>query len=187
MSNTLRTTVDLPPFALEGIGQVIVHFSFLEWSVSELLYALMDVHPKIGRIAVASPRLDSRFDRIRDLIDLHRIDLGKADLKPLRKMISDLTNYRDGLAHGIWLIGDDGQPHLRVTSGKQPDTGRQKRIHPTAEPVDKDTFRHLTMAISEATETIQALHLRIEEQLSAWPDKRRLQYRSAYVREDPSE
>ena len=70
---TAAITTDVPAMMLREIGRVVVAYANLEYLLSEVIYLLLDVDPKRGRLAVREPRATDRLDVIQDLILLSKL------------------------------------------------------------------------------------------------------------------
>ena len=57
------------------IGRVIVGHTLLEHCLSRITYKLIDVDPKIGRLAIREPRTADRLELIFDLTEVQGIQL----------------------------------------------------------------------------------------------------------------
>lgn len=130
--------VDLPPDIAVSIGQIMAVWSFHDWKLQQIIYKLLDIDPKKGRVAAGQPRGAEVTKRIEELLMLHNINI---DLAPIRKNISTLEQQRDMLGHGVWLRNpENGDIYVQRTSGKwQPPgeiDGTSRRIKPEAVKID---------------------------------------------------
>src|SRR5262245_7836677 len=80
----LPIVAKLPAWLLSRIGSIVSQHAILEWRLSRIIYTLLDVDPKAGRITVREPRTTDRFDMICDLIKLKKLKID-ADLATLRR------------------------------------------------------------------------------------------------------
>lgn len=118
--------LDLPASLSREIGRVIVAYAAMEMVLSKIIYALLGVGPKEGRLAIREPRALDRFELIRDLANLS----GIADYpgtKLLAEGIKEVMIQRDQLAHGVWVRHPEtGKLLLRLTKGQwQPVKGQR--------------------------------------------------------------
>lgn len=60
----------LPTKYSTAIGRMITRFAALESALRNLIYALLELDPKMGRVAVRNPRIEESFTMIRDLMGL---------------------------------------------------------------------------------------------------------------------
>lgn len=151
---------DLPSNLLEGIGQVIVLFSRLEFVLSKIIHDLLGISEKEGRLAVREPRASERVNIIADLLALRNMEVG-TDLKKLQTLVENLEKDRNKVAHGIWVKHPKtGELLLRVTKGTWQDgiRGKVKRIIvPEAFEVSPNYLAQIAEQIDQTT--IQVLSL----------------------------
>jgi hypothetical protein len=112
------TTIELPAELLREIGRIIVSFAKLEFMLTRLAYALLELDRTAGRIAVREPRACERFDMIVDLLRYRNLS-SKSDLNALRITIGQCEDGRNLVAHGTW-VRDPVYGVLRIvkTSGQ---------------------------------------------------------------------
>ena len=137
-----------------------------------VIYLLLDIDPKRGRLAVREPRATDRLIVIKDLINLSNITV-TLDLTSLSTSLAKVQSERDRLAHGIWLRDQStNEILLRVTKGTlQTAKGRREKtkrvISPEGIIFGVSECRKLTEDIREAAETIELLGFEIDEALRA--------------------
>lgn len=97
-----RIRRSLPVAHSREIGRIVTHWSFLEWRLKNVAYALLGIGPKEGRLAVRQPRASDYVTMLQDLLDLKHVPVS-VDLQKFRKLLNDLGDYRNSLVHGVWL------------------------------------------------------------------------------------
>ncbi len=156
------------PYSTE-IGRIITRWAFLEYRLKETTYMLIDVDPKVGRIAIREPRTTDYIDMIRDLMALKSLTT-TVDLKKLRKTLEEIQIFRDKLAHGIWAKHDSTKlPVLQVTKGsyalKPGDQKTKARIEPLALVVRLTDLKAARRNIERTTITINKWNRDLSEQI----------------------
>ena len=138
----LPIVIDLPTPIAREIGRIIAAHSTLEQYLTRVIYMILGVGPKDGRLAVREPRTEDRLDLI---LDLQEVELTKTDILLLRDSLTAAKRERDKVAHGVWLKEpDDGRLFIRFTKGKWPmrkDLGKRVKriIRPEGQEIhDKD-------------------------------------------------
>ena len=126
----------LPISYYRDIGRVIFHWARLENELKDVIYILLSIGRKEGRIAVSSPRADQIVQRIADLISIKGLTT-TVKLKEYQSAVQILRVARDTIAHGIWVTHPGSRnPVLQRTSGSiTPEPGKKKvsaRIFPGA-------------------------------------------------------
>src|SRR5690606_4578070 len=90
---------------------------------------LLQLNKAEARIVLREPRAEDRLEMALDIFAIKGIEV-QTDTESLRKTVSNATQKRDWLAHGIWLRHPEtGDLFLRVSRGNWPkDATRGKAI-----------------------------------------------------------
>lgn len=154
-----------------------------------LIYDLLELEPKLGRATVRSPRASDTFAMIQDLIALRGF---KTDLnvKTLGKMCKELEEFRDKVAHGVWVRHEKSNaPILRVTAGTYPKTeggeSVKARIHPQAFRITLEVFRSHITGIDNAIRGVKQLAKELRPQHVALLKTRHEQLARGWLRRNP--
>lgn len=118
---TYPPVYDLPRSYNEQLGRIIVRWGYLEHHAQDIVYWLLGVSPKAGRVAVNEPRLADRIDMIAELAHLYAIKTTPKQVKSLRDKAEDYKFFRDLYAHGLWLYDKKQDRFLvQMTRGAKP-------------------------------------------------------------------
>ena len=112
------------------------------------------------------------------------------DLKALRKDCRLLEEFRDKIAHGLWVRhGGTKAPILQVTAGSYARTpggeSVKARIDPQAINVSKEAFATYATGITNAIRGAWKLHRELEVQLGALRKKQHRQLIQDWLRKNP--
>lgn len=171
--NTMRVRYRLPTSYNIEIGRFITRWAYLEWMVSEILYSLMGVDPKIGRLAVREPPIEARLTLVQKTAGLQKVAVS-VNWKKLKSTLQEMADFRNKLAHGIWL-DDPNTPHpavRQVTGSYTPKQGGKSydaKIHPASLPVPLYELRNAVAGIDHANRMVHAIKKQIEAQLPPSP------------------
>src|ERR1700732_1556408 len=99
----LPTLSDLPPSLEREIGRIIVRFARLEWILSKMLFAALNINNVKGRIALKDHNAVERFEIIKRLATLSGLNTTKTDLGALKEAICAAQSQRNDLAHSVWM------------------------------------------------------------------------------------
>lgn len=163
---------DLPISLLREIGRVTVTYANLEDRLSKVIYLLLDIDPKRGRLAVREPRATDRLEVIRDLMQLSNITVS-IDMQNLAANMSRIQRERDQLAHGIWVRESvTKKTYLRLIKGSwQPIKGLRgktsRRVTPQGIIFGVDECRELVRSIADTAEAIEHLGYQIDASLQS--------------------
>ena len=160
----------LPVSYSTEIGRIITRWAFLEYRLKETAYMLLNVDPKVGRVAIKEPRITDYVGMLQDLMLLKSLTTG-VDLKKLRKKLEATQSFRDKLAHGVWVKHDTTNlPVIQVIKGSylsKPGGKKTKaRIDPLAAAVRLKDLKDTVRDIESATVTINRWKRDLSEQLA---------------------
>ncbi|MDZ4736278.1 MAG: hypothetical protein SGJ07_08000 [Rhodospirillaceae bacterium] len=138
--------IKLPAAYTQEIGTIISHWAYVEWRFRQIVYRLLDIDPKRGRVAVRAPRAKDLVATIADLALLSKIEI-KINLTKLKTDIAPVNDWRDKIAHGIWVkLDTEDFYRLQITSGKwdKPRSGyRTKRLMPEGAPMPPNRLKEI--------------------------------------------
>lgn len=162
-------TYKLPVSISREIGRVMVHWAFVEQYVQDIVYLLLGVSEKQGRIAVREPRVIDRFDMIAELAYLRKVHIDASDLKSLKDRAEDIVPIRDLFAHGCWTFSaDHGEYAIQNTKGPwegRTGHGRKKKINPEGLLANADAIRLTVQKIETVIADLRELKVSVHEQL----------------------
>jgi hypothetical protein len=154
----------LPDPLLLLIGEAVTAWAVQEHELRLLVFLLLALDPKRGRLSVRNARAKEMVDLIADLMHLSEIQSKTTRLKAFADALEEIENRRNAVVHNIWLRVGDGPFYLQSLSGTWPSkTGefkRKRRIDPAGIPIDVSNLEDLVRAIRQTTK--QTRHLRQE-------------------------
>ena len=161
----------LPVSYSTEIGRLMTRYAFLEWRLRELVYDLLEVSPKEGRIAVGGTRATDYLAKALDLIELKKLHV-TPDLKKLRTPLRNLQSYRGAIAHGVSLRDPNSDvPTLQWLKGEYEasETGEKKkaRFDPASRPLKLTELRRMVTAIAKNVVMVERAREEILAQLGS--------------------
>lgn len=174
---TIEATVihDLPATLEREIGRVIVKTAKLENDLLALVALLLQLQKPEARLVVRDQRLHERLDTIQDLFALKAI-FPEFKFETFRKLLEEVANERDRLAHGVWLKHPDTKViYLRLTRGnwgrKSHEPKVQRKIYPEATEFTAAHCRLLRDKIEKAIVMAAELGQHFDTALKTLPDR----------------
>jgi hypothetical protein len=168
----------LPEEYNAAIGRIVSRQAILEDNLHKLIWALLEVEPSYGRLAVPCPRAADAVTRIADLMQLRGLHT-KINMKSLQSSCRQLEEFRDKLAHGVWAKHPESDnPILQITAGKNRD-GTKARISPYGGNAKLETLKSYEDGINQTIDTIRELSDELGAQHAALLHKRSEQSRSS--------
>jgi hypothetical protein len=157
-------------FHLE-IGRISVSWAYFENGVRRVIWRLLGVDERMGRVAVRDPRIDDRLEMIADLAFLKQIKIDEKRLQLLKTRANEVLSNRDLLAHGVW-VPHQGKWFVQKVSGSYPSEHRKRRIAPEGMIVDIEGLQTVSNAVEILIEMIKEIGDEIVAQLPQSPEKR---------------
>lgn len=162
----------LPQQYNSAIGRIIMKWALLDQHLRDLTYLLLETGRKRGRIAIRQPRTSEYVTMIKDLMLLLDIN-SSVDLGKLKKGLEDLSFYRNGVAHGIWLKHPDtSEPVLQIIGrGYEYAPGKKSKalIDPESLPVSIQLLQDVLSKTNEAIETVIHISAEVNSALATLP------------------
>lgn len=153
--SSVKTTMAPVTLALSDsahtiIGRIMVDFAYLEWLVAEVTYVLLRVNPKFGRIALGTPEIGARMDRLVEIARLTGFEHPSLRLDALSNELTDLGGIRNDLAHGIWLQPkNDPAIYLRKIRGNLKKSVKRRHF-PESERMTNNKLQMISNRITVA-------------------------------------
>lgn len=102
----------LPATYATQIGRVISRWAYQEWLLTRVMYELLGLSPKAGRLAVKTGNINTYMQMLSDLMRVYPIQV-PTNMNKLWQDLAKAESERDHLAHGLWLK-ESGSPSLRL-------------------------------------------------------------------------
>jgi hypothetical protein len=154
------------PNLLEGIGRVIIAHARLELALTELVYDLLRIDPKLGRQVLRGDNPTANFTIAQRLLKLWSIPVND---RKLRGDIESACRKRNEVAHGVWLRVQGTQQIQLVRDVRPTPVGPlDRRIMPQHA---KRTVAHLktdARFIHGVTDRVSALQKRVRGEVENW-------------------
>ena len=171
----------LPVAYSTEIGRIITRWARLEWELKHIAYTILQVNQAEGRLSIREPRASEYLTMIEDLMQVRGLSIStelKPHMKQAKKALEKLGNFRNALAHGIWIKRPETRlPVLQLPSGglvKLPRTTKKlpkAKIEPRALAIELSGLRAALRDIEELTRFIRAMRDELVVQVYASPDK----------------
>ena len=109
----------LPAATAAAIGNAIARHSYLDWVLGQVLYSLMEISVKTGRVVVRPPRPAEYVHAVRDLFAFHTIE-AKFDFDTLAKRLERADASRHVLARCVYMHDLDAASKDEIRVGLGP-------------------------------------------------------------------
>jgi hypothetical protein len=157
------------PALLQGVGRVIVAHARLELALTELVYDLLRIDPKLGRQVLRGDNPSANYSILKRLFDLWGIT-PEVDFKKLKTDIEKACDKRNEVAHGVWvrMKGTDVRLQL-VREKRQTEVGLlDRRILPQFAKRGVGALRQDAKFINGITAKVRTLQKQVLAELEPW-------------------
>jgi len=168
---TVPVRYRLPVSYSTQIGHFITRWAYLEWSLKETAYTLIQIDPKIGRLAIQESGIGSYLTMLEDITRLKGVQVS-INWTKLRSILQKIESFRNKLVHGIWLkVPSTKTPVLRQVKGSyNPEPGKPSvnaGIKPRGIKVSLEELKKAIAGIDRANDIIHEMKDEIETQRSS--------------------
>ena len=167
-------TRPLPALLAGAIGQIVAREAYLEWVLGQVMYDLMEISIKQGRVILKFPRPGQYIAAIRDLYDFHGIT-PTMSLEDLSRKLDVADRTRNVLTRSVYMRarGKAGA----IVLGRSPwDPGPGGESQPEAQVVDEDFLERCRKNVDGAVEAAEKFRDATDDILHKLHDRRRTQH-----------
>lgn len=164
-------TRPLPTAVAAAIGQMVAREAYLEWVLGQVMYSLLEVSVKQGRVILKFPRPGQFIAAIRDLYDFHGIEPGMS-LEDLSRKLDVADRTRNVLTRSIYMRGA-GKAGGIVIARSPWDSGPGSETQPEMQNVDDAFLERCRKNVEAAVSAAERLHESTNEILRALHERRR--------------
>jgi hypothetical protein len=175
--STAPAVRELPVAIAAAVGHAIARHSYLDWMLANILYALLSIPIKQGRVAVKIPPPPLYITTVADLLAFLRLYLD-FNLGALERKLIAADQARNLLCHSVFTQdARSGKIHIQLVSGSW-DEGQdleavRKNIRSESVAVTRAFLAEKRAAIEDAIAATRVFAERVEDGLQALNESRR--------------
>ena len=174
LASSLEPMTKPLPAALAGaIGQLIARQAYLEWVLGQVMYDLMEISIKQGRVILKFPRPGQYIAAIRDLYDFHGIEPALS-LEDLSRKLDVAERTRNVLTRSVYMRAP-GKVAAIVIARSPWDPGPGGESQPETQALDDEFLARCRKAIESAVAAAEKFQATTDELLRALHQRRRTQ------------
>ena len=166
-------TKPLPTAIAAAIGQVIAREAYLEWVLGQVLYDLMEISIKQGRVILKFPRPGQYIAAIRDLYDFHGITPAMS-LEDLSRKLDVADRTRNVLTRSGYMRAR-GKAGAVVIARSPWDAGPGSEAQAEVQLLDDEFLARCKKNVEAAVEAAEKLYQTTDEALRKLHERRRTQ------------
>ena len=162
---------ELPPAIAADVGRAIARHSYLDWMLATILYALLSIPIRQGKVAVKIPPPPLYITAVSDLLSFLRLHLN-FNLGALERKLVAADQARNILCHSVFTRDPGSRRiHIQLVSGSW-DEGQdleaaRKDFRADSVPVTRTFLAGKRAAIEDAIEATQQFAQRVDDGLQA--------------------
>jgi hypothetical protein len=166
-------TKPLPAAIAGAIGQLVARQAYLEWVLGQVMYDLMEISIKQGRVILKFPRPGQYIAAIRDLYDFHGIEPALS-LEDLSRKLDVADRTRNVLTRSTYMRAP-GKAAAIVIARSPWDPGPGGESQHEIQAVDDEFLAACRKAIESAVAAAEKFQATTDELLRALHQRRRTQ------------
>ena len=174
LASSLEPVIKPLPTALaSAIGQVIARQAYLEWLLGQVMYDLMEISIKQGRVILKFPRPGQYIAAIRDLYDFHGIT-PVMSLEDLSRKLDVADRTRNVLTRSVYMRAR-GKGDAIVIARSPWDPGPGGESQPEAQLADEAFLSRCRKDVETAVEAAEKFQATTDDLLRKLHERRNTQ------------
>ncbi len=147
---------ELPEALAAGIGQVTARHAYLDWLLGQVMYDLMEISIKQGRVIMKLPRPRVYVAAVKELFEFHGLD-AKFDFDDLARKLEMAHNACRELSRSVYMR-DTNSDKLSIQLVRSPwDPGPGGDLQPEAQVLDAKFLAAKRKDVEDAVKTAEKL------------------------------
>ena len=147
---------DLPEKLAASVGNVIARHAYLDWVLGQVMYDLMEISIKQGRVIMKLPRPRVFVAAVKELFQFHGLE-AKFDFEDLARRLELADCATRELTRSIYMR-DTSSESLRVQVARSPwDPGPGGDLQPEAQVVDAKFLATKRKEVDDAVKAAEKL------------------------------
>ena len=167
----------LPSNVAASIGRTIVRHTFLDQLLAKIIYALLGISIKQGRVIVKLPPPGQYASAVEDLLQFHKV-YSRFNFSAFSNKLLAANSARNLLAHSLFIKDvETCQLKIQIVRGswefEQDIVSVSRALHPETKVVDRAFLSSKRAAVEEAIKAARELYVQITAALRVLNEKRR--------------
>ncbi len=165
-------TQPLPASIAASIGTTLARHAYLDWVLGQVMYSLMEISIKQGRVILKLPRPRQYIAAVRELFEFHGVD-GDYPFEPLARRLEAAERVRALLTRSAYMR-DTGSRTLRIQLARALwDPGPGGETQPESQVVDRAFLAARRKEVEDAIASAERLRAYTDKRLRALHELRR--------------
>jgi hypothetical protein len=162
----------LPAQMAANLGTTLARHSYLDWVLGQVMYSLMEISIKQGRVIMKMPRPAHYIAAVRDLFQFHGLD-SEFDFDALCETLDIADRSRNMLTRSVYMR-DTNSKAMRIHLARSPwDPGPGGETQPESQLVDRKFLARRRRDVDDAIRAAEKLQAVTDRQLRKMHELRR--------------
>jgi hypothetical protein len=163
---------ELPEAFAASIGATIARHTYLDWVLGQVMYSLMEISIKQGRVILKLPRPRQYIAAVQDLFEFHRIE-SEYNFEQLARRLEAAERVRALLTRSTYMREMGArEPRIHLARALW-DPGPGGETQPESQRVDRAFLAARRKEVDAAIASAERLRSLIDRELRALHERRR--------------
>jgi hypothetical protein len=147
---------DLPADLAAGIGAIIARHAYLDWLLGQVMYDLMEISIKQGRVIMKLPRPRVYVCAVKELYEFHGLQ-SKFDFEGLASRLEAADRARRELTRSVYMRDTDSRAMRILLARSHWDPGPGGELQPELEVLDEKLLTAKRKVVDDAVKGAEKL------------------------------
>jgi hypothetical protein len=146
----------LPTETAAAIGAIVARHAYIDWLLGQVMYSLMEISIKQGRVIMKLPRPRVFICAVEDLFEFHGLEK-KFDFEGLAKKLERADRVRRELTRSVYMRDTDSHEMRILLARSHWDPGPGGELQPELEELDRGLLSDKRKVVDEAVKGAEKL------------------------------
>jgi hypothetical protein len=162
----------LPAVIAANIGGTLARHTYLDWVLGQVMYNLMEISMKQGRVIMKLPRPSHYIAAVKDLFNFHGLETA-FDFEDLARRLETSERTRNLLTRSVYMR-DSSSKQVAIHLARSPwDPGPGGETQPESQPVDRKFLARRRKEVDDAVRSAEKLQAETNKLLRKMHELRR--------------
>jgi hypothetical protein len=162
----------LPAVIAANIGGTLARHTYLDWVLGQVMYSLMEISIKQGRVIMKLPRPSHYIAAVKDLFNFHGLETA-FDFEDLARRLETSERTRNLLTRSVYMR-DSSSKQVAIHLARSPwDPGPGGETQPESQPVDRKFLARRRKEVDDAVRSAEKLQAETNKLLRKMHELRR--------------
>ena len=146
----------LPADIAAAIGAIVARHAYIDWLLGQVMYSLMEISIKQGRVIMKLPRPRVYIAAVKDLFEFHGLET-KFDFEDLAKKLEAADRTRREFTRSVYMRDTDSKELRILLARSHWDPGPGGELQPELEELDRELLADKRKVVDRAVKCAEKL------------------------------